>query len=50
MSIADRELAHITGLLTTIFGIDVPSLILLVTAATADNVLSASNQPVLKTI
>jgi hypothetical protein len=30
-----------TGLLTTIFNIDVPSFIPLVTAATADNVLSA---------
>ena len=50
MSIAAKAFTQITGLLTTIFSIDVPSFILLVTAATADNVLSESNQLVLNTI
>lgn len=45
MSIVARELAHIIGLLTTIFSTDVASFILLVTVVTADNVLSASSQP-----
>ena len=47
---ADKDLAHMRGLLTTIFNTDVPSFILLVTAATADNALSESNQLVLKTM
>ena len=50
MSIAAKDLAHMTGFLATIFSIDVPSFILLVTAATADNVLNESNQLVLKTM
>ena len=37
-------------LLTTIFNTDVPSFILLVTAATVDNAVNESNQPVLKTM
>jgi hypothetical protein len=45
---ADKDLAQMRGFLTTMFNIDVPSFILSVTAATADNVVHESNQPVLK--
>jgi hypothetical protein len=41
MSMADIALAQITGVLTTIFSIEVPSFILLVTAAATDNTLRA---------
>jgi hypothetical protein len=50
ISMADKDLAQMTGFLTTMFNTDVPSFILLVTAATADNALSESNQLVLKTM
>jgi hypothetical protein len=40
---ADRALAQITGVLTTILSIEVPSFILSVTAAATDNTLNESN-------
>lgn len=43
ISMADKDLAQITGFLTTIFKRDVPSFILLVTAATAAKTLIESN-------
>jgi hypothetical protein len=48
--IADKALAQTTGFLITIFNIQVPSFILFVIAATADNVLIVSSQLVLNTM
>ena len=48
--IADKALEQTTGFLITIFNIQVPSFILFVIAATADNVLIVSSQLVLNTM
>jgi hypothetical protein len=45
----DKVLADTIGFLTTMFKMDVPSFILLVVPATADNVATASNQLVVNT-
>jgi len=44
ISIPVKALAQTTGFLTTMFNIEVPTFILLVIAATTDNVVIASSQ------